>query len=76
MRTVHSTGLTLMWTHCSGASVVSVVSSLVLASCDAEVCPDELWERESFEQVICFSVRHQCSAVHGAKANGIKSDRK
>ena len=51
----------------SGASVVSVVFNLVclscpvLASCDAEMCPDELWERESVERGIVFSVRSQCS---------------
>ena len=45
----------------SGVSVVSVVSSRALASCDTERCPDELWENESVEQSMCFSVRNQCS---------------
>ena len=45
----------------SGASGVSVVSGLVLASCDAEMCPDEMWERESVEPGIGFWVRKQCS---------------
>ena len=31
----------------SGVPVVSVVSSLVLASCDTEMCPDEFRERGS-----------------------------
>ena len=40
---------------------MSFPSSLVLASCDAEMCPDELRERESVEQGVGFSVRNQCS---------------
>ena len=44
-----------------GVSVVSVVSSLVLASCDTEMCPDEFWARVSVELGMCLSVRNPCS---------------
>ena len=40
---------------------MSVASGLVLASCDAEMCPDECRERESVEQGVGFSLRNQCS---------------
>ena len=31
----------------------------MLASCDTELCVDDLWERESVLQGVCFSVRNQ-----------------
>ena len=37
----------------SGVPVVSFVSSLVLASCDTEMCPDEFWEREYLLSRVC-----------------------
>ena len=40
---------------------VSVVSSLVVASCDTEMCLAEWWERGSVELFVDFSVRPLCS---------------
>ena len=37
-----------------------LVSGPALASCDAEMCPGEIWKKKLLSKVLGFSVRNQC----------------